>query len=128
MGYSCCIDKSFPHTYVYWKLHSLIPRITHLPTQVEYLHTLVYETLDRLARKSQEQRDHLRSSLVRSGDDVEVDLDVSVMPGEASFLDLDDIKVRGLSKRGFLCMGVDVNVCLRTYVYVFMCMMLVEWM
>lgn len=53
----------------------------------------MYETLDRLARKSQEQRDHLRSSLVRSGDDVEVDLDVSVMPGEASFLDLDDIKV-----------------------------------
>jgi hypothetical protein len=59
--------------------------------QVEYLYTLVYETLDRLARKGKE-RDLLKSSLVRDGDDVEADLDVSIFADEPDFLDLNDIK------------------------------------
>jgi hypothetical protein len=59
--------------------------------QVEYLYTLVYETLDRLARKGKE-RDLLKSSLLRDGDDVEADLDVSIIADEPDFLDLNDIK------------------------------------
>lgn len=54
----------------------------------------MYETLDRLARKNKE-REVLKSSLVRDGDDVEADLDVSFVADEPDFLDFKDIKACG---------------------------------
>ena len=67
---------------------------THTHTcgfQVEYLYTLVYETLDRLAKKRGDPRH--KSSLKREGDDVDQDLDVSVLPKDPEFLDWDSIQV-----------------------------------